>query len=175
MKDSIAVMVSLGCLVLGAGIAVASKAQGPGMDLIRGKPAQEAGLAALAQAEKLAGSGTWELIAVARVHYLSGNKVQGQALIDKVLAGKSDHNDWQRIGQIYAEAGENEKAAQFFERALAVDPKDDTGQSEIGSWYISVGQRDKGEELLAKAFARNPDEGSHYLRAAQAFLKVPPR
>ena len=66
------------------------------------------------------------------------------------------------------------KAAQFFERALAADPKDDTGQSEIGSWYIRIGQRDKGEELLAKAFARNPDEGSHYLRAAQAFLNVPP-
>jgi tetratricopeptide (TPR) repeat protein len=76
--------------------------------------------------------------------------------------------------QLYADAGENDKAAQFFERALAADPKDDTGQSEIGSWYIRIGRRDKGEELLAKAFARNPDEGSHYLRAAQAFLNVPP-
>lgn len=175
MKNSIAVLLSCGSLVLGAGIALASKAEGPGMDLIRGKSAQEAGAAALTEAEKLAGSGTWESIAVARVYYLSGNKVQGQAIIDRVLAGKSDHNDWQRIGQIYAEAGENDKAAQFFERALAADPKDDTGQSEIGSWYIRIGQREKGEELLAKAFSRNPDEGSHYLRAAQAFLKVPPQ
>jgi tetratricopeptide (TPR) repeat protein len=173
MKNSIAVVVSLGCFVLGTGIALASKGEGPGMELIRGKPAQEAGLAALAEAEKLAGSGTWELIAVARVYYLSGNKTQGQSIIDRVLAGKSDHNDWQRIGQVYADAGENDKAAQFFERALAADPKDDTGQSEIGSWYIRIGQRDKGEELLTKAFARNPDEGAHYLRAAQAFLKVP--
>jgi hypothetical protein len=38
--------VSLACLVLGAGIALASKSAGPGMELIRGKPAQEAGLAA---------------------------------------------------------------------------------------------------------------------------------
>jgi tetratricopeptide (TPR) repeat protein len=175
MKNSLAVLVSLGCLLLGAGLALASKASGPGMDLIRGKPPQEAGLAALAEAQKLAGSGTWEQIAVARVYYLSGNKAQGQSIIDRVLAGKSDHNDWQRIGQLYADAGENDKAAQFFERAVAADPKDDTGQSEIGAWYISIGQRDKGEELLAKAFARNPDEGSHYLRAAQAYLKVPPR
>jgi tetratricopeptide (TPR) repeat protein len=175
MKSSIAVVVSLGCLVLGAGIAMASKGDGPGIELTRGKPAPEAGLAALAQAEKLAGSGTWELIAVARVYYLSGNKTQGQSIIDRVLAGKSDHNDWQRIGQVYADAGENDKAAQFFERALAADPKDDTGQSEIGSWYIRIGQRDKGEALLAKAFARNPEEGSHYLRAAQAFLNVPPQ
>ncbi len=175
MKSSIVMMVSLGCLVLGAGLALASKAEGPGLELIRGKPPLEAGLAALAEAEKLAGTGTWELIAVARVYYLSGNKSQGQSIIDRVLAGKSDHNDWQRIGQIYADAGENDKAAQLFERALAADPKDDTGQSEIGAWYIRIGQRDKGEELLAKAFARNPDEGSHYLRAAQAFLKVPPQ
>jgi hypothetical protein len=89
--------VSLACLVLGAGIALASKSAGPGMELIRGKPAQEAGLAALGQAEKLAGSGTWELIGVARVYYLSGNKAHGQSLIDRVLAGKSDHNDWQLI------------------------------------------------------------------------------
>jgi tetratricopeptide (TPR) repeat protein len=175
MKNSIAAVVCLGCVVLGAGISLAAKSAGPGMELIRGKPAQEAGLAALVEAEKLAGSGSWELLGIARVYYLSGNKTQGQAIIDRVLGGKSDHNDWQRIGQIYADADENDKAAQFFERALAADPKDDTGQSEIGSWYIRIGQRDKGEELLTKAFARNPDEGAHYLRAAQAFLKVPPQ
>jgi len=43
MKNSVAVMVSLGCLVLGAGIALAAKSEGPGMELIRGKPAHEAG------------------------------------------------------------------------------------------------------------------------------------
>ena len=42
------------------------------------------------------------------------------------------------------------------------------------AWYISIGQRDKGEELLARALARNPDEMWHYVRAAEALLKVPP-
>ncbi len=175
MKNSIAAALSLGCLVFGAAIAIAAKDTGPGMDLIRGKTAQEAGAASLAEAEKLAGSGTWELIAVARVYYLSGNKHQGQAILDRLLAGKTDHNDWQRIGQVYADAVENDKAAQFFERALAADPKDDTGQSEISAWYIRIGQHEHGEELMAKAFARNPAEGSRYLRAAEAFLNVPPR
>jgi tetratricopeptide (TPR) repeat protein len=174
MKNSIAVAMSLGCLLLGAGVAMASKSTGPGMQLITGKAPQDAGHAALDEAERLAGTGTWELIGVARVYYLSGDKAKGQALIDKVLSGKSDHNDLQRIGQVYADAGENDKAAQFFERSLADDPKDDTGQAEIGAWYIRMGKREQGEALFAKAFARNPDDGSHYLRAAQAFLNVAP-
>lgn len=175
MKNSIAVAMSLGCLVLGAGVAIAARSTSPGMDAIRGKPPQEAAAAALVEAERLAGSGTWELIGVARVYYLSGNKAHGQAIIDRVLSGKTDHNDWQRIGEVYAQAGDNDKAAQFFERALAADPKDDTGQAEIGAWYIRIGQRDKGEALFAQAFAHNPDEGRHYERAAEAFLNVAPR
>ncbi len=76
-----------------------SKSSSPGIDAIRGKPPQAAAAAALAEAERLAGSGTWELIGVARVYYLSGNKARGQAIIDRVMSGKTDHNDWQRIGE----------------------------------------------------------------------------
>jgi tetratricopeptide (TPR) repeat protein len=174
MKNSVAVMMSIGCLCLGAGVALAAKSAGPGMQLISGKSPQEAGAATLDEAEMLANGGTWELIAVARVHYLSGDKAKGQAIIDRVMSGKTDHNDWQRIGQVYAAAGENDKAEQYFVRALADDPKDDTGQAEIGAWYIRIGKREQGEALFAKAFAHNPDDGSHYLRAAEAFLNVPP-
>jgi tetratricopeptide (TPR) repeat protein len=91
------------------------------------------------------------------------------------MAGKTDHNDWQRIGEVYAQAGECDEAAQLRERALAEDPKDDSGQAKIGACDIRIGQRDKGAALLAKAFARNPDEGRHYERAAEAFLNVVPR
>ena len=168
-------MLSLGCLALGAGVALAAKSTSPGIDAIRGKSPQDAATAALVEAERLSGSGTWELLGVARAYYLSGNKSKGQALIDKVMAGKTDHNDWQRIGQLYAEAGEKDKAVQFFEKALAADPKDDTGQSEIGAWYLRMGLRDQGEALFAKAFARSPDEAGHYLRAAEGFLNVPPK
>jgi tetratricopeptide (TPR) repeat protein len=175
MKNSLAVLMSLGCLALGAGAAIAAKSSGAGINAIRGKPPQEAAAAALVEAERLAGSGTWERIAVARVYYLSGDKAHGQALIDKVMSGKTDHGDWQRIGQVYADAGDNDKAAQYFQRALASDPDDDTGQAEIGAWYIRIGQRDQGEALLAKALAKNPDEVWHYVRAAEAFLNVPSR
>jgi tetratricopeptide (TPR) repeat protein len=177
MKTGLAAALAAGCLLFGMGVGYAAKEKSPGMDLMRGKPAKEAGIAALQQAEKLAGSGSWELLGVARVYYLSVDKATGQALIDRVLSGKPEPSDWQRAGEIYAEAGETARAEDLFQRVLAADKKqkDDTGRSQIGSWYIRIGQRDKGEELLAQALTRNPDEVWHYVRAAEAYLGVPDR
>jgi tetratricopeptide (TPR) repeat protein len=157
MKKFSVVALAAACLTLGMGIGYAAKVKGPGMTLVVGKPAKEAGLAALQEAERLAGSGSWELLGVARVYYLSGDKA----------------SDLHRVGQIYADAGENAKAEEYFQKALASDPKDDRGQAEVGAWYIRTGQREKGEELMAKAFARSPDELWHYVRVAEALLAVP--
>ena len=175
MKTGFAATLAAGCLLFGMGVGFAAKEKSPGMDLMRGKPPREAGLAALQQAEKLAGKGSWELLGVARVYYLSGDKATGQALIDKVLNGKPEGSDWQRAGEIYAQAGETARAEEQFQKVLAADKKqkDDTGRAEIGAWYIRVGQRDKGEELLTQALTKNPDEVWHYLRAAEAYLGVP--
>jgi tetratricopeptide (TPR) repeat protein len=176
MKTGLAVAFATGCFVFGLGVGFAAKEKSPGMDLMRGRPAKEAGLAALQQAEKLAGSGSWELLGVARVYYLSGDKTKGQALIDQALSSKAKGSDWQRAGEIYAAAGEAAKAQEQFQKMLAADPKqkDDTGRAEIGAWYIRFGQRDQGEELLAQALARSPDEVWHYVRAAEAYLGLPP-
>jgi len=174
MKTGLAITLAAGCLALGLAIGLAAKEKPPGMDIMRGKPPKEAGLAALQEAEKLAENGSWELLGVARVYYLSGDKARGQALIDRVMSAKPKGSDFQRAGDIYAGAGESAKAEESFQKALAADPKDDTGRAEIGAWYIRNGQRDKGEELLAQAFARNPGEVWHYLRAAEAYLGVPP-
>ncbi|MGZ5130278.1 MAG: tetratricopeptide repeat protein [Caldimonas sp.] len=173
MKRRTATAVSFTCLLLGTGLGYAAKEAPPGMAVMRDKPAQEAGLAALQAAETLAGKGSWELLGVARVYYLMGNKAKGQELIDRVVNGKPADSDWQRIAQLYAEAGEHAKAEPYFQRAVAAMPKDDTGQAEIGAYYIRQGQRAKGEELFARALARNPDEVWHYVRAAEAFLNVP--
>jgi tetratricopeptide (TPR) repeat protein len=178
MKKGLVVAVCAGCLALGVGIGVfaRSKAESyPGMAVMTGKSAKEAGLAALQEAEMLAGHGSWELLGVARVYYLSGDKAKGQEIIDRVNSSKPENSDLQRIGQIYAEAGENAKAEGYFDRALANDPKDDTGRAEVGAWYIRQGQRSKGEELFSQAFAKHPDEVWHYLKAAEAFLGVPPQ
>ncbi|MBL8267041.1 tetratricopeptide repeat protein [Steroidobacter sp.] len=175
MKKVAALTMAAVCLTAGVGIGYAAKIKGPGMSIITGKPAKEAGIAALKEAERLANGGSWELIQIARVYYLSGDKPTGQALLDKVLNGKSEASDWFRIARVYAEAGENAKAEELFLRALASDPKDDSGQAEVGAWYIRTGQREKGEELLAKAFARSSDEIWHYVRAGEAFMGVSPK
>ncbi|HSY04872.1 MAG TPA: hypothetical protein VK803_02930 [Steroidobacteraceae bacterium] len=178
MKAHLALALAAGCLIFGIalGVAARTKEKAPGIEVIRGKPPKEAAMAALEEAQKLAGTSSWEVLGVARVYYLSGDKARGQTLIDQVVHGKAEASDWQRIGQIYVEANENPRAEEAFQKVLAADPKasDDTGRAEIGAWYIRIGQRDKGEELFAQAFAKNPDETWHYLRAAEAFLGVPP-
>jgi tetratricopeptide (TPR) repeat protein len=173
MKIRNTVLTSAACLLLGFGLGLAAKDSPAGAGLFRGKDPKEAGQAALAQAERLSENGSWELIGIGRVYYLSGDKARGQVLFDRVTTRKPEGGDWQRIGEVYAEAGENDKAEALFQKALAAGPKDDTGQSEMGSWYIRTGQRDKGEELYAKALARNPDDVWHYVRAAEAYLGVP--
>jgi len=160
-------------MALGVCAGILAKDKYPGIDLIRGKPAHEAGMAALQEAEVLAGKGSFELIAVARVYYLTGDKDKAQAIIDRVSSSKPAASDWQRIGEIYADAGENSKAEDYYQRALAADPKDDTGHAEMGAWYIRIGQRDRGEDLLAQAFNKNPGDVWHYVLAAEALLGVP--
>jgi tetratricopeptide (TPR) repeat protein len=175
MRKIAVVVMAAACLTTGIGIGYAAKVKGPGMTIISGKPAKDAGIAALKEAERLAEGGSWELIQIGRVYYLSGDKATGQAMFDKVLNGKSEGSDWFRIARVYAEAGENERAEQLFLRSLAADPKDDTGHAEVGAWYIRIGQREKGEEMLSKAFARSPDEIWHYVRAGEAFMGVSPK
>jgi tetratricopeptide (TPR) repeat protein len=174
MRTRWAVAIATGTLILGIGIGVASsKSTSLGIAAIQGKPAPAAAASALTEAERLAGKGSWELIGVGRVYYLSGDKPHGQAIFDRVTGYKPEASDWQRIGEVYAEAGENDRAADLFQKVLAMNPKDDTGQAEIGSWYIRIGQREKGEALVAQALQRSPDEVWTYVRVAEALLAVP--
>lgn len=168
---------AIGCLTAGAVVGYAAKESGGGIAVFKGKPAREGAYAALAEAEKLAGKGSWELIGVGRVYYLSGDKTKGQAIFDRVLNAKPERSDYQRLGDIYAEAHENDKADEYYQKVLTTDSKgkDDTAAAEIGAYYIRTGRRDKGEELLARALARNPGENWHYVRAAEALLDVPPK
>lgn len=172
MRHRNVLVASAVCFLLGTSLGLWAKGgSGSGIAVMRGKPPKEAGAAALVEAEKLAGKGSWERIGIGRVYYLSGDQAKGQALFDSVTKAKPETSDWQRIGEVYAEAGETEKAEACFQKVL-VDSKDDTGQSEIGSWYLRVGQRDKGEELIGKALGRSPDDVWHYIRAAEAYLGV---
>lgn len=172
MKKIVITALVAASLTLGFGAGYAAKAKGRGVPLVTGKPAKEAGLASLQEALQLAGNSSLELTAVARVYYLSGDKAAGQALLDKVLSDSPEARDWHRIGRLFAEAGENAKAEEFFEKALAANPRDDAGLVEVGAWYIRTGQREKGEALLAQALAENPDEFWHYVQMGEAFLDI---
>lgn len=159
-------------LAVGVGVGMAARQPGAGMAVIRDRPARDAGLAALAEAERLAGNGSWELIAVGRVYYLSGDKERGQALFDRAVSGKQSSQDYARIGRVYAEAGEDAKATESFQMMLDLDPKDDTTQAAAGSWYLYTGDRARGEELIGKALSKHPNEVYDYVRAAEGLLKV---
>lgn len=139
-----------------------------------GKEPKAAAAALLANAETLAGTGSWERIGVGRVYYLSGDKKKGQALFDSVLNAKPANSDLLRIATVYAIAKEWDKAKPLFERAIAAAPNDDTEEVKIGAWYNLNGDRKRAEELFDKAFAKNPDELWHYINAGGSYLGEPP-
>ena len=139
-----------------------------------GKSAKEAAAALLAAAEPLAGTGSWERIGVGRVYYLSGDKTKGQELFNLATSKKTEASDLYRIATVYALAKEWDKAKPLFERAIAMNPSDDTSMVEAASWFNINGERAKAEEYFGKAFAKNPNELWHYINAAGSYLGQPP-
>ena len=77
-------VVVCGVFVAGVAVGVAgAKAKGFPPTIYQGKEAKAAGLALLEVAQQQAGNGSWELIGVGRVYYLSGGQAKGQALFDR--------------------------------------------------------------------------------------------
>jgi tetratricopeptide (TPR) repeat protein len=173
MNPRLVAVIAAISLSLGVSIGFAAKYKGAGIDTIRGKSDKDAAGAALTEAERLANGGSWELIEVGRIYYLTGQKPRGQELFDSVTNHKPGGADFERIGNVYAEAGENDKATASYEKMFALDPSDDSNQAVLGTWYIRIGQRDRGEALLAQALQRRPNASDYYVRAAESLLSVP--
>ena len=168
----------VGCFLLGAiaqGLAQSKRAiYSP--DLVQGKDAKAAAAALLDGALQLAGDGSWERIGVGRAWYLGGDKVRGQQIFDDVTTSrKVEASDWFRVGRVYAEAGEWEKAKPAFERALAGNAGDDSGALEFGALANVNGDRAKAEELFARAMKKNPREFWHWVNAGGSYLGVRPQ
>jgi tetratricopeptide (TPR) repeat protein len=165
-------------LVFVVGVAVGIAASGskkvePVMYLDRSP--KEAALGLLTMALKQAGGGSWENIAVGRVYYLMGDKDEGQAIFDRVIATKVKKDDWMRMGRVYLEAKEWDKAKAAFDKALALDPKDEGNLSEIGAWYNLHGDRQTAEELFTRAFKTEPAEIWYTVNAAGSYVGVRPQ
>jgi tetratricopeptide (TPR) repeat protein len=179
MKDRRVLVLALGCFVLGAlvhaGLAQTKKPVfSP--DLYQGKDAKAAATALLDGALQLAGTGSWERIAVGRAWYLGGDKAKGQQILDGVTGGKKvAASDWFRVARIYLEAGEWDKAQQAFDRALAMNPGDDSGMIEYGAFANVNNDRPKAEDLFAKAFKKNSGEFWHWVGAGGSYLGVRPQ
>lgn len=173
------VTVGLACFIGGAFVQ-ASVAQGrrPSYtpDLVAGKDAKEAARVLLDGALQLAGSGSWERIAVGRAWYLGGDKAKGQTIFDAVTSSRRvEDSDWFRVGRIYAEAGEWDKAQIAFDKALAMDPDDDSGIVEYGALANLNKDRAKAEALFDKGFRQNPREFWHWVGAGASYLGVRPQ
>jgi tetratricopeptide (TPR) repeat protein len=112
----------------------------------------------LKEAETLAGKGSWERIAVGRVHYLAGRKDQGKALFDSVLAGKPEASDYTRIATVYAMAGEWDRAKELYDKALALKPGSGRILAEAGAWHNLKGDRDQAKKLFAASLTTDPND-----------------
>jgi tetratricopeptide (TPR) repeat protein len=146
-----------------------------GPETYKGKDAKQAAAALIATAHELAADGSFENIAVGRVLYLTGSKADGQAIFDKVMAGKTKPSDWIRIARVYSEAGEWQKAKPLYDRVIEAAPKDEDWLAEVGAQYLVNGDRAHAEELFARSFAEDPSSRSNALRAAAAYLGLAPR
>ena len=179
MKQSRLVGVGLACFAVGAlvqaGFAQAKRATfSP--DLLKGKDAKEAATALLDGALQLAEGGSWERIAVGRAWYLGGDKAKGQEIFDAVTGGKKvQGSDWFRLGRVYAEAGEWDKAQVAFDRALAMKADDDSGLIEYGALANVNNDRAKAEALFEKAMKKSPREFWHWVGAGASYLGVRPQ
>ena len=158
-------------LGLAAGVAFAKRID---LGVYRGKPHKEAAKALLVEAERQAGKGSWERIAVGRVYYLGGMKKEGQAIFDSVLSRKPESSDRFRIARVYYEAGEWKRAKELFDQYVARHPKDDKGLAEVGAYYLLQKEREKAEELFDRSF-RLEEEVWSTVNAAGAYLGIPPQ
>jgi tetratricopeptide (TPR) repeat protein len=166
------------CFVLGVVVqtVVAQKGKAPfDTSIYEGKDAKAAATALLDQAKTLAGTGSWERIAVGRAWYLGGDKAKGQAIFDEVTGGKKvASSDWVRLGRIYVESNEWDKAQNAFDKALALEPNDDGIQIEYGAFANVKKDRMKAEMLFGKAFNKSSKDFWHWVGAGASYLGVNP-
>jgi tetratricopeptide (TPR) repeat protein len=173
MKTWLAAVAASGMFVAGLGVGLAAQ-QRAEPAAYHDKAPQDAARALLDIARAQADNGSWELIAVGRVHYLGGDKAQGQAIFDALLAGKHEDSDVLRIARVYREAGDWARAKPLFDAYVARNPKDKTEIAEVGAYYLLQGDRAGAEALFDRSFAVKPELWAT-VAAAGAYLGVAPQ
>lgn len=140
-----------------------------------GKSPEEAAATLLAAGKEAAGKGSWENLAVARVLYLSGQKEKARPILDAYGAvGSKEETDLYRIGVIHFEAGEYDRAADFFRRSLALEPDSDKTMVALGACAMKEGNREAAEGWFRKALEREAGNPYRFATVAAAYLGVVP-
>ena len=111
--------------------------------------------------------------AAARKRLVGFDRGRRDVVFDAAAGGK-EGGDWIRVGRVYYEAGEWDKARTAFDKVLQLKPDDEDWLAEIGAYYVLKGDRAHGEELFNRSFAREPNSLWNALRAAAAYAKVAP-
>jgi tetratricopeptide (TPR) repeat protein len=178
MRTSRVVAICAACFVAGA-LTQAGFAQKKNVNfdptLFDGTP-PAVGTKMLENALVLAEQGSWERIAVGRAWYLGGDKAKGEQIMNEVTGSKKvEGSDWFRVGRIYAEAGEWDKARTAFDKAMAMNADDDSGAIEYGAFALLNNDRSKAEGLFRTAMQKKPKEFWHWVNAGGAYLGVKPQ
>lgn len=169
------VLIATVVFMLGVSVgAMAAKVKLSADDFV-GKDAKIAGAALLDVARPMAGKDSWENIAIGRILYLSGQKDAGQEIFDEVTARKKEGSDYIRIGRVYWEANEWEKAKAAFEKSLELEPKDAPWMAEIGAYYMVKGERERAEELFRKSVSIENDNFWSVVSMAAGYHEVRPQ
>lgn len=140
-----------------------------------GKENKVAGKTLLDAARPLAGKDSWENIAIGRILYLGGDKQGGQAIFDAVTGRKEVGSDLIRIGRVYWEAGDWEKARAAFARALELEPRDAPWMAEIGAYHMIKGDKEHAEELFRKSLEIEDDSFWNAISMAAGYYGVRPQ
>jgi cytochrome c-type biogenesis protein CcmH/NrfG len=86
-----------------------------------------------------------------------------------------ESSDWFRIGRVYVESNEWDKAQAAFEKALAMSPGDDSGMVEYGGLANVHKDSAKATMLFEKALTKKPREFWHWVNAGGSYLGVRPQ
>ena len=138
-----------------------------------GVPAEQAAAGLMDIAKEEAGTGSWENSRVARIYILSGREDEGRAIIDQ-MTSSSEASDLIRIGRVYFEAGDWDKAKAAFDKAIELAPKDRDWLCEVGAYYNLQDDRETAEGLLQRCFELGYSL-KNTVAAAGSYFGVPPR
>jgi tetratricopeptide (TPR) repeat protein len=100
----------------------------------------------------------------AQVHEETGNRMQEIADVAKkvadleqqVVKDPQNPDNLTKIGNLYYDSGQYDKAADFYRRSLSVRPQDPNVETDLATCYHYLGQEDKALEILDNVLKYNP-------------------